>query len=60
VVTINQGKGVMIDQEDYFELWWLLPPQSNSKQLGQYEIGLFAGKGTSKEELLKVAQSVAV
>jgi hypothetical protein len=60
LVTINKGKGVMIDQEDYFELWWLLPPRSTSKQLGQYEIGLFAGKGTSKEELLKVAQSVAV
>jgi hypothetical protein len=49
VVTINNGEGVLIDQEDYFKLWWLLPPQRNSKQLGQYEIVLFAGKGTSKE-----------
>ena len=60
VVTISKGEGVLIDQEDYFELWWLLPPHSTSKQPGQYEIVLFAGKRTAKDELLKVAQSIAV
>ena len=57
-VTIREGKGVLVDRETHIELWWLLPPQSALEQPGQFEIVLSASKNFSKDELLKVAESV--
>jgi len=57
-VTIREGKGVLVDRETHIELWWLLPPQSALEQPGQFEIVLSASKNFSKDELLKVTESV--
>jgi hypothetical protein len=59
-ITINQGKGILVDQEMCVELCWLLTEQCTRKQPGQYEIVLRANKLVPKDELLKVAQSVII
>ena len=57
-VNINKGEGLWIDQERYFKICWLLPPQSTPKQPGQYEIELRASKLMTRDELLKITQSI--
>jgi hypothetical protein len=51
-INVGQYEGVVVDGEQHYELWWLMPVES-----GQYEIVLAAGKKTPKEELIKIAQS---
>ncbi|OGO30755.1 MAG: hypothetical protein A2Z29_03630 [Chloroflexi bacterium RBG_16_56_11] len=58
-VKVGKYEGVLADREQHVELRWLLPSQGTRKQGMQYEMVLSAGKRTSKEELLKVAGSVA-
>jgi len=60
-LTISaDNDGVLADKEQHIQFYWLLPPQSTPEKPGQYEIMLSTGKRTTKEELLKVAQSVKV
>ncbi len=57
-VKIGKTEGVLIDREQHNELWWL-SSSGVKKTTPQYEMILGAGKRTSRDELVKVAQSVA-
>jgi len=49
---IGKYRGVIIDREQHYQLWWLMPGKS-----GQYEITLSVGKKMPLDELKKIAQS---
>ena len=49
---VGKYQGVVIDREQHYQLWWLMPGKS-----GQYEITLAAGKKMPLDELKKIAQS---
>ena len=55
-VDIGETRGVIVDRDDHYDLWW--QPYPDPEQPGQYEMVLSAGKGFSKDELVRVADSV--
>ena len=48
--------GVIVDLEDCIDLWWHWRPDPDKK--GEFEIQLSATKHLSKEELVKIAESL--
>jgi hypothetical protein len=56
-VDIKGRPGYLLETETHWSLWWNWFPDSDN--LGVFELGLEVGKGISKEELVKIAESVA-
>jgi len=56
-VDIKDRPGYLMEVETHKRLLWNWLPSSD--ELGTFEIGLEASKGVSKEELVKIAESVA-
>lgn len=55
-VQINEGRGFLQGRGDHRALWWDWFPVPGKP--GMFELVLAAGKGVSKAELVKVAESV--
>lgn len=57
-VNIGETTGVIFDSGDHYALWW--QPRPDVEQPGQYEMVLSASKSFSKDELVRIAESVPV
>jgi len=57
-VKINENRGFLQDRGDHNALWWDLSSEQDEEAM--FEMVLAAGKGTPKEELVKVAESISM
>jgi len=57
-VKINENWGFLQDRGDHNALWWDLFSEQGEEAM--FEMVLAAGKGTPKEELVKVAESISM
>jgi hypothetical protein len=54
-VKIGKYEGILVDREQYVELWWILPAKSVRKGC---EIVFSGGKRTPRDELIEITRSI--
>jgi len=57
-VNIGEAQGVIFDAGDHYDLWW--QPRPDPQQPGQYEMVLSASKLFSKDDLVRITESVPI
>ena len=57
-VNIDEMSGVIFDAGDHYDLWW--QPRPDPQQPGPYELVLSASKLFSKDDLVRITESVPI